>query len=93
MQIDEKLLFKLETLSQLRIDETKRAEILDELNRFLGFVENLNELDISNLEISKDGSSPLRKDEPNLDESIGQKILKNAPKSEDNFFIVPKIIE
>jgi len=93
MQIDEKLLFKLETLSQLKIDETKRAEILDELNRFLGFVENLNELDISNLDISKEGNSPLRKDEPRLNESIGQKILKNAPKSEDSFFIVPKIIE
>ncbi len=96
MQIDSKLLQRLEVLSQIQIDETKKDEILKELNRFLEFAENLNELDISKLEATfttLEGGSPFRKDEPRLNEEIGVNILKRAPKSSDNFFIVPKIIE
>ena len=93
MQIDQKLLSKLENLAQIKIDETKKDEMLGELNKFLEFVENLNELDLSNLNIETQNGSPLRKDEPLLNEEIGRKILENAPKSSDNFFIAPKIIE
>lgn len=93
MQIDEKLLSKLENLAQLKIDEVKKDEVLNELNKFLEFVENLNELNLSNIESTKESCSPLRKDEAKSNEEIGKKILNNAPKSEDNFFIVPKIIE
>ncbi len=96
MQIDSKLLHRLEVLSQIQVDKKKKDEILKELNRFLEFVENLNELELSNLEATfttLEGGSPFRKDEPVLNEEIGKKILKHAPKSSDNFFIVPKIIE
>ncbi len=95
MQIDSRLLHRLETLSQIKIDDAKTDEVIEELNRFLEFVENLNELDTS-LDATfttLEGGSPFRKDEPISNEEIGKKILQNAPKSTDNFFIVPKIIE
>ena len=96
MQIDDKLLKRLESLSQIKIEETKESEILEELNKFLDFVEILNELDVKNLEATfstLDSGSPFRKDIPKSQSEVGEKILKNAPKSADNIFIVPKIIE
>jgi len=96
VQINDELLARLEKLSMLKIDPTKRADIKADLNRFLEFVEVLDDLDLSKVELSyihKDQSAPLRKDLPSLDPTISQEILKNAPKTIDNFFVVPKIIE
>lgn len=47
MQIDEKLLSKLEKLSALQIEEEKRSEVICELSEIVNFVEKLNELDLS----------------------------------------------
>ncbi|WP_200762395.1 Asp-tRNA(Asn)/Glu-tRNA(Gln) amidotransferase subunit GatC [Nitrosophilus alvini] len=96
MKIDNSLLERLEKLAHLSIEEEKKEEILEELNKFLSFVENLNELDISGLDASfttLEGGSPFRKDEPISQEEIPEAILSNAPESSEDFFIVPKIIE
>ncbi len=95
-KIDESLLARLQTLSMLEIKEENKERILDDLNKFLDFVDVLDELDLSGVEavfnpIATD--APLRKDIPSSNPQIGRKILSNAPKSSDNFFIVPKIIE
>ncbi len=95
-QIDHKLLTKLQNLSMIEIKEENRERILEDLNRFLAFVDVLEELDLSAYSATYnpiEGSAPLRKDEPIQNSEIAQKILQNAPKSSDNFFIVPKIIE
>ncbi|BCD60104.1 MULTISPECIES: Asp-tRNA(Asn)/Glu-tRNA(Gln) amidotransferase subunit GatC [unclassified Nitratiruptor] len=95
-KIDHQLLKRLQTLSMVEVDEAKKDQILEELNKFLEFVDILDELDYSGVEATFspiEASAPLRKDEPSLHPEIGQKILQNAPKSADNFFIVPKIIE
>jgi aspartyl-tRNA(Asn)/glutamyl-tRNA(Gln) amidotransferase subunit C len=95
MQIDENLLQKLEKLSNLTIGEDKRESIESELSDILGFVENLNELNTDGVEATfstvRNGAT-LRVDEPKQDTTSNQKILNSAPKSDDNFFIVPKII-
>jgi len=95
-QIDKKLLDRLQTLSKLNIEESKKSDVLNDLNRFLEFVDILNELDVKDLDATfstLEGGAPLRKDIPIIQEDVSKKILKNAPKSLDNFFIVPKIIE
>jgi len=95
-KIDEKLLQRLETLSMLHIEDQHRSEILDELNQFLAFVDVLDELSLDDVPPTFnviDAQAPLRPDTPESDPSISQKILSHAPKEEDNFFIVPKIIE
>ncbi|MFV0482274.1 MAG: Asp-tRNA(Asn)/Glu-tRNA(Gln) amidotransferase subunit GatC [Campylobacteraceae bacterium] len=96
MKIDNKLLTKLETLSSLSIDEEKREKVIKQLSEILSFVENLNELDLKNNEATfttVKGGTPYREDIPKNDSKIIQTIFKYSPKSGNNFFIVPKIIE
>ncbi|MDF1881360.1 Asp-tRNA(Asn)/Glu-tRNA(Gln) amidotransferase subunit GatC [Sulfurimonas sp. MAG313] len=96
MHIDDALLTKLEKLSYLEIAEDKREEIISQLSEIVSFVDNLSELDTTNMDPTfamTDKGTQLREDIPNSSKNISQSILKNAPHSEDNFFIVPKIIE
>ena len=96
MKIDNDLLSKLEKLSHLYISDEKRDEVVSQLSDILAYVENLSELDTSSLDSyfsTLDGGTPLREDTPMSSKEISQKILKNAPQAEDNFFIVPAIIE
>ncbi len=96
MHIDVELLRRLENLSMLEISPQKEQEILTELNRFLDFVEIIEELDLSKEDFRfnpLNGGTPLREDTPRVDPEISREILKNAPRSADNFFVVPKIIE
>lgn len=94
MQIDEKLLSKLEKLSALQIEE-KRSEVICELSEIVNFVEKLNELDLSSSEVTIStikGGAPFRSDSVNSS-NVVETVLNHAPKSNDHFFIVPKIIE
>jgi len=96
MQIDNSILENLEKLSHLHIDEDKKDEIIAQLSDIVSYVENLNELDTDHLDASfstLDGGTPMRSDEPESDSSISKEILSHAPKAEDDFFIVPAIIE
>lgn len=95
MEIDRSRLLKLEALSKLELDESKRDEITEQLSEIVGFVENLNSLDTSHIEATSttlEGGTPFREDRP-IDADIKQSVLKHSPKSEDGFFVVPKIIE
>lgn len=92
MHIDDSLLSKLEKLSMLKIDEKKRESMQLELSEILGFVENIASVDVPKDCFEEALKTPLREDEPQ-NANIAQDVLRHAPKSEDNFFIVPKIIE
>jgi len=97
MIIDNTLLTKLEKLSYLKIENDKRESIEKELSEILNFVENLKELETDEFEskftMLKDAKAYLREDVVSQDEEIGKSIISNSPRSEDNFFVVPKIIE
>ena len=96
MKIDNNLLSKLEKLSHLYIADEKRDEVISQLSDILAYVENLSELDTTKLDSyfsTLEGGTPLREDEPISSKNINQSILKNAPQVEDNFFVVPAIIE
>ena len=96
MQIDDALLIKLEKLSYLEIAEDKRQEIISQLSEIVSFVDNLSELDTTDLDPTfemTDKGTRLRADEVASSKEVSESILTNAPASEDNFFIVPKIIE
>ena len=96
MQIDNTLLTKLEKLSHLRIDESKKKEVMGQLTDILGYIDNLNELNTDNLSTSfstLEGGTPLREDRPREANDIAKDILSHAPQSKDDFFIVPAIIE
>ncbi|MCF6173788.1 MAG: Asp-tRNA(Asn)/Glu-tRNA(Gln) amidotransferase subunit GatC [Campylobacteraceae bacterium] len=96
MQINDKLLTKLEKLSALQIDTNKREETIKELSKIVQFVEILNELDLEKEEATfttLGGGTPFRADTPSVNPEIIQTILANAPKAENGYFVVSKIIE
>ena len=96
MKVDIKTLEKLEKLSQIEIKSEKKEEMIGSLSEVVSFVENLNELDLDNKNASfttLEGGTPLREDNPSQNSEVINIILQNAPKKEDSFFIVPKIIE
>ena len=94
MQIDDKLLTKLERLSSLNIEDSKKDALKSELSDIVNFVENLNSIDVEHIEATfttLDGGTQLREDV--IDSSnISDSILDSSPKREDSFFVVPKII-
>jgi len=94
--IDNTVLEKLEKLSMLKIEDEKKEELASQLTEILAYIENLNELDTDDLDASfstLSGGTLLREDTPNTNSEISQSIFKNAPNAENDFFIVPKIIE
>lgn len=96
MKINETLLQKLESLSALHIDASKRTEMIAQLSEIVSFVENLNELDLQNEEATfttVSGGTPLREDIASVNKEVIDTIFKHSPKSENGFFVVPKIIE
>lgn len=96
MTIDDTLLAKLEKLSMLHIEDEHRQEVKEHLASIVSFVENLNELDdkLSSISVAV-AKKPLhlREDAPQCDPLIHEHILSHAPKAQEGFFVVPKIIE
>jgi len=96
MQIDNTVLEKLEKLSHLKIDDSKKEEVIEQLSGILNYVDNLNELDTETLDASfstLEGGTPLRDDSPRKANDIAKDVLSHAPQAKDDFFIVPAIIE
>ncbi|AJC92053.1 Glu-tRNA(Gln) amidotransferase, subunit C [Campylobacter subantarcticus LMG 24377] len=95
MQIDDKLLTKLEKLSALKIADDKRQELEEQLSQIVNFVEKLDELKLDDVEAMTSTTNtaiPFRLDESRKSDVIDM-VSKYAPNSQDGFFIVPKIIE
>lgn len=86
---------KLAHLSRLQFTETEKAEIRNDLQRMIGFVEKLDELDLDGVEpqlFMSDEVNVLREDE--VKGSISrEEALKNAPLHDEQFFKVPKVIK
>jgi aspartyl-tRNA(Asn)/glutamyl-tRNA(Gln) amidotransferase subunit C len=96
MQVDDALLTRLEKLSFLKVNDDKREEIIEQLSEIVGFVDNLSELNTDDVDATfamNDRATPLREDIVASNSQVNEDILKHAPKSADDFFIVPKIIE
>jgi len=94
--IDNTVLEKLEKLSMLKIEEEKKEELAGQLTEILAYVENLAELNTDGLDASfstLEGGTPLREDVANTNSEVAQNIFAHAPNAENDFFIVPKIIE
>lgn len=95
MEVNDALVGKLARLSRLQFNETEKAEIKNDLQRMIGFVEKLNELDLDGvkplLHMSED-VNVLREDE--VKGSITrEEAFKNAPLHDEQFFKVPKVIK
>ncbi len=82
-------------LSRIAVDEAHLEELAGELNSILGWIDQLNEVDISDVEPLTsvvETKLPMREDVV-TDGNIPDQVLANAPRTEDGFFVVPKSVE
>jgi len=95
MEITIKTIDKLGNLAKLQFSETEKIAIKSDLEKMVGFIEQLQQVDTTNIEpllhIS-DAVNVLRED--NLGGSIiTEEALLNAPSNDGQFFTVPKVIK
>jgi aspartyl-tRNA(Asn)/glutamyl-tRNA(Gln) amidotransferase subunit C len=95
MSVDAKTVKRIGRLARIRIEEDEVEKYQRELNTILGFVEQLSEVDVSGVEpMTSVTPMQLRRREDRItDGNIAERIVQNAPLNEDNFFVVPKVIE
>ena len=95
MAINNEMVKQVALLARLKIEDSKLNEAKEEFNQILGWVEQLDEVDTSNVEplVSvNDVKLFLREDEV-TDGNIKEAVLKNAPMQEFGYFAVPKVVE
>jgi len=95
MTIDLKTIKHISKLSRISVDDAKANKLAGDLNSIFDFIEKLNELNTDNVEplISvAETTLKLRADEVKS-ENIRDQILKNSPEENEDFFVVPRVVE
>ena len=95
MTIDLKTVKHISKLARISIDDEKAKKLTGDLNSIFEFIEKLNKLKTDKVEpLTSILNEPLRtrNDEIN-DGRIRDKILENSPQKNEQFFVVPKVIE
>ena len=95
MSIDKNQVKKVAKLSRISLDDSKLESLSKDLDSILNFVEQLNKLDtkkIIPLSSIVDKTLEPRNDKV-TDGKIKNEILKNSPNKNEDFFIVPKVVE
>jgi aspartyl-tRNA(Asn)/glutamyl-tRNA(Gln) amidotransferase subunit C len=95
MQVDEATVKKIARLARIKVTDVEAKGLVGELSGILDWVAQLDEVDTSKVEpMTSVVAFPLRQREDKVtDGEIADQVTKNAPKSEDHFFVVPKVIE
>ena len=95
MSIDKDTVKHISKLSRISLDEKKINSLSKDLSSIMKFIEKLNELDTDKttpLTSIINASLKSREDEVK-DGKIRDQILKNSPKKNEEFFVVPKVVE
>ena len=95
MSIDKDTVKHIAKLARISLDEKKINSLSRDLSSIMKFIEKLNELNTEKtvpLTSIINASLQSRKDEV-LDGKIRDQILKNSPEKNEEFFVVPKVIE
>ena len=95
MKISKNDVVKVAELARMEVTEQETEIFTDQLGNILEYIEKLNELDTDNVEPTShvlEISTPLREDKVVNWLSI-EEVLQNAPESEDDFFVVPQVID
>jgi aspartyl-tRNA(Asn)/glutamyl-tRNA(Gln) amidotransferase subunit C len=95
MSVDAATVKRIARLARIRIEETEVDAYAGELNAILGFVEQLGEVDVTGVEpmTSVTPMALRRREDKVTDGGYAEKVVSNAPLTEDNFFVVPKVVE
>ena len=95
MSIDKDTVKHISKLARISLDDKKINSLSKDLSSIMKFIEKLNELNtdkINPLTSIINASLRARKDEVK-DGKIRDQILKNSPNKNEEFFVVPKVVE
>ena len=95
MSVDADTVRRIAHLARIAVAEDEVAHLQGELNAILAWVEQLQAVDVAGVEPMTSVTPmtmKMRKDEV-TDGGKPADIVKNAPQSDDNFFLVPKVVE
>lgn len=95
MAVDADTVRRIGRLARIRITDDEVAAYEGELNAILGFVAQLDELDVAGV-VPMTSVTPMRlrrREDRVTDGGYAAEIVTNSPLTEDNFFMVPKVIE
>ena len=95
MGIDEKTIKKIAQLARIRICDDDINELQVDLNRIVGFVDKMSEVNIEKVKEFRFGETSLS--EMRVDKAVegnnSEQILSNTKNKKEDFFVVPKIVE
>ena len=93
--IDEKTVTKIAKLARIKVDESEKAHYAKEINTILGWLDQLGEVNTDGTPIMTsvvESKLPKRADEV-TDGGYAKEVTSNAPKSEFDCFVVPKVVD
>jgi aspartyl-tRNA(Asn)/glutamyl-tRNA(Gln) amidotransferase subunit C len=95
MSVDIDTVKRVARLARIAVTEDEAARMTGELNTILGFVEQLGEVNVEGVEpmTSVIPMQMKKRDDVVTDGSKAADIVANAPATEENFFLVPKVVE
>jgi len=95
MAIDTDTARKVAKLARIRVEEDRLPQLAQQLSGILGFMEQLNEVDVTGVEPMVSVTPMRLKRRPDVvtDGNYPDKILANAPDAREGFFAVPKVVE
>ena len=95
MTIDLKTIKHISKLSRISVDDAKADKLAEDLNSIFDFIEKLNELNTDNVEPLTSVAEITLKLRTDKVESkdIRDQILKNSPEENEDFFVVPRVVE
>lgn len=95
MSIDTETAARVAKLARIRVEEDALPALAQEFSKILGFIEQLNEVDVEGVE-PMTSVTPMRlkrRKDGVTDGGMQDKILSNAPDAREGFFAVPKVVE
>lgn len=95
MSVDLETVKRVARLARIAVTDDDAERMTGELNRILGFVEQLDEVDVSAVEpmTSVTPMAMKKRQDRVTDGGKAADIVANAPATEENFFLVPKVVE
>jgi aspartyl-tRNA(Asn)/glutamyl-tRNA(Gln) amidotransferase subunit C len=95
MSVDADTVRRIAHLARIAVAEEELEHLKGELNAILAWVEQLGEVEVEGVEPMTSVTPMAMKKRADVvtDGGIAEDIVKNAPASDDNFFLVPKIVE
>ena len=95
MSIDLKTIKHISKLSRISVDEEKADKLAGDLNSIFKFIEKLNQLKTDNIEpltSVAETTLKLRTDDVKS-KDLREQVIKNSPQDNEDYFVVPKVIE